>query len=497
MKKEDLSEAVGMIGSDLIEDAAKLRTKKKVVPVWGRAAAACLAAVIVGAGAYIAVKFGAGAVNKTAKDELATYDKSLSIAEKEGDSMDKDFNKYALNCVSAPDAVSEPRFGDYLEEAEYEKDWENYRTYSLNKTPGEVKPVCDFAAKLAEKVFKADGENKVVSPLNLYIALSIVSDSCAGEGHEQLVSLLGGGDVTKNTNLIYNYDYADGEYTKCLLNNSLWLSSDLEYNSDALDYLAANYYAPSYRGKMGSPDFTKAFQSWLSKSTGGLLDGYISDESLSEDTRLAIVSALYFKAEWLEQFIPSYSEEGKFNSPTGAEDCVYMKKNEIMNVWDCRNYTAIRLDFNEGYSMWFFLPDEGVSPEKIASDAGVFTLSSSSGEGGGEYCLVHLKLPKFDVSSETDMGGTLMALGASDVFDPAKADFTPILKTNTFLASISHAARVKIDEQGCEAAAYSVARCGASLPDKEIDLNFDRPFLFIITASDGAPLFEGVVNHTK
>ncbi len=496
MKKEKLSDAIGMIGDDLIEEAGNLR-KKRVTSAKIKAVAACLAVLVVGAGVYAAVKFG-GAMNKVADaEDLEMLDKSISKSAKEEMTVESDLSKYALNCTAVPETLTEPRFEDYLSESEYEKDWDEYREFTMNKTPGEVKPVCDFAAKLAGEVFKADGENQVVSPLNLYVALSMVSDSCAGRGHDQLVSLLGNVDVTSNTNAIYNYDYVDGESTKCLLNNSLWLDENLDYNADALDYIGTNYYAPAYRGKMGSSDFNKAFQSWLSKSTGGLLDGYISNESLSEDTKLAIVSALYFKSEWLEPFTASQSEKGKFNSPDGKEDCVYMKKNEIMNVWDCREYTAIRLGFYEGYNMWFFLPDEGVSPEKLASDPGVFSLSSNPGEDTGEYCLVHLKLPKFDVSAQSDMGSVISELGASDVFDSEKADFSPILKTNTFLSSISHAARVKIDEQGCEAAAYSVARCGASLPDKEIDLNFDRPFLFIISAADGAPLFEGVVNHTK
>ena len=60
-----------------------------------------------------------------------------------------------------------------------------------------------------------------------------------------------------------------------------------------------------------------------------------------------------------------------------------------------------------------------------------------------------------------------------------------------------HAARVRIDEEGCEAAAYTVLGMPASAmpPDGEIDVTLDRPFLFAITGSDGLPLFVGIVNQ--
>ena len=63
---------------------------------------------------------------------------------------------------------------------------------------------------------------------------------------------------------------------------------------------------------------------------------------------------------------------------------------------------------------------------------------------------------------------------------------------------MQHAARVKIDEEGCEAAAFTAIMANATsampedLPVVEMDLN--RPFAFAITGADGLPLFVGAVN---
>ena len=57
---------------------------------------------------------------------------------------------------------------------------------------------------------------------------------------------------------------------------------------------------------------------------------------------------------------------------------------------------------------------------------------------------------------------------------------------------------MKVDEEGCEAAAYTVimTECGAAMPpDDEVDFTLDRPFLFAVTGDSDLPLFTGVVNQ--
>ena len=87
----------------------------------------------------------------------------------------------------------------------------------------------------------------------------------------------------------------------------------------------------------------------------------------------------------------------------------------------------------------------------------------------------------------------------TDVFDAAVSDFSPLTKdtASVFVSQVKHAARVKIDEEGCEAAAYTViAMCGSAMPPKdEVEFVLDRPFLFAITGRDGLPLFIGIVNQ--
>ena len=64
---------------------------------------------------------------------------------------------------------------------------------------------------------------------------------------------------------------------------------------------------------------------------------------------------------------------------------------------------------------------------------------------------------------------------------------------------VQHAARVTTDEEGCEAAAFTVIKTEAAsdepAPLPIVEMNLNRPFLFAITGVDGLPLFLGLVEN--
>ena len=92
-----------------------------------------------------------------------------------------------------------------------------------------------------------------------------------------------------------------------------------------------------------------------------------------------------------------------------------------------------------------------------------------------------------------------VVLGITDVFGALSADFSSGLDTDipVWVGSVEQAARVAIDEEGAEAASYTlIVAPGAAEPTQRevIDFVLDRPFLFIIEISN-LPLFAGVVNE--
>ena len=151
--------------------------------------------------------------------------------------------------------------------------------------------------------------------------------------------------------------------------------------------------------------------------------------------------------------------------------------------------------------MYFVLPDEGISTQQVLKNDQFWDLL----QRGGEYensrygVIVTFSVPKFDVSSSADLADGLRDLGVSDVFDDSRSDFSPLTdESGLYVGKVSHNARVKIDEEGVEAAAYTaMAVCGSSMPTEYADFICDRPFIFVITNSDGAVLFMGTVTSIE
>ena len=149
--------------------------------------------------------------------------------------------------------------------------------------------------------------------------------------------------------------------------------------------------------------------------------------------------------------------------------------------------------------MWLILPDEGVDMDTVLTEDALYDLLDPAFVWEDQKTLkIHQYIPKFDVSSDTEMQKGLAAMGITDVFDPDDADFTPLTDNkNVCLSQAKHAVRVAIDEEGVTAASYVVMMMAGAArpPEEEMDFILDRPFLFVLTGTDEVVLFMGVVNQ--
>lgn len=351
-----------------------------------------------------------------------------------------------------------------------------------------------------------DGSNRVCSPLNLYMALAMLAELTDGESRQQVLDLLGSESIEAlrtQAAALWNANYRDDGAVTSVLASSLWLNENVTFVQETMDRLADTYYASSYQGEMGSAGFNKALQDWLNEQTGGLLEEQASGVELSPETILALATTIYFRAKWSNEFNENNTKEGQFSllSADGATlTCHFMHQSSSRNYYWGDQFSAVSQPLEGSGSMWFLLPDEGVSVNELLADQEAMDfLLSDGGWENSKFLTVNLAVPKFDVSSDMGLGDGLKALGVTDVFDPALADFSPMTRDmdGIFLSQAQHAARVVIDEEGCTAAAYTVMMaCGAAMPPKEeVDFVLDRPFLFAITSADGLPLFVGVVNR--
>lgn len=359
-----------------------------------------------------------------------------------------------------------------------------------------------FDASFATMLSESGGENRIYSPLNVYMALAMLAEVTDGSSRQQILDLLGVSDIEalrEEANAVWKMNYRnDGAYTS-ILASSLWLSNDLNYKQSTLDTLSDIYYASSYSGKMGSDEYDKALQDWLNENTGGLLKDQADNISLNGETIMALAATIYFNARWHVDFSESETISSIFYSAQGEETCDFMNQSETNLYYWSENFSAVSKPMEGGGYMWFILPDEGVAVNDVLqSQETLDFLHEGTLWKNSEYIIVNLSVPKFDISSDIELTSCLKTLGITDIFDFEASDFSPMTSDtdDIVLSKAQHAVRVAIDEKGCTAAAYTVmmmAGAGAP-PEDEVDFVLNRPFIFAITSESGMPLFTGVVN---
>ncbi len=345
-------------------------------------------------------------------------------------------------------------------------------------------------------------ENPVCSPLSLYLALALLAEATDGPSREEIMSLLNVGtpeELRTQASLVWNAHYCADGASACTLASSLWLDDSMTYDADTVSRLAEHYYASVFQGDLGSEEMDGLLQDWINQQTQGLLSEQAGHLHMDPQTVLALASSVCYRAKWSQEFRSQQTTQATFHSAAGDQTAAFMHQTLAYGPYywteDC---AAISLPLEDGSRMWLFLPDEDLTPADLLTSGHALDLMLAGNVWENQKSLrVNLSLPKFDIAAEGRMDHALQRLGITSVFSASEADFSPILPEQaSWLDAVNHAARVKIDEEGVEAAAYTVMMvAGAGMPpEDEMDFVLDRPFLFAITSRDGLPLFAGAVN---
>ncbi len=480
MKKEEISEAMGLIDEELITEVGKTRVMRRRKKYFWKAGIAVAAGICL---------FTLGILTKISQPVKANV-----IAEAEYPTM-----------IQYPEEKNfiDKKTGQMNYDAFYEQEekWASASQERLEQYDVNNEGLEQFLLSSTRQFLSDDKDNNLVySPLNVYMALCMLAEVSDGNSRDEILKVLGVDSIDKvriQASNLWNANYCNDGATTSILANSIWLNEKVNFKKSTMNTLAEKYYASSYQGEMGSENFNKMLQEWLNDQTGGLLKEQVKGVKLTPETIMALTSTVYFKGKWNMEFNKNNTKEGTFHAAKGDLTCEFMHMSMQNDYYYGDGYSAIKKDFENGGAMWLILPDEGIAPDDLIQNGTIVNLSIKGGDS--KYLKVNLSMPKFDVASDMNLKDGLKTLGIKDVFDPNTSDFTPMTKDveNIFVSEAKHAVRVQVDEEGCVAAAYTVIeKAGAAMPpEEEVDFVLDRPFIFVITSKSNTPLFTGIVNQ--
>ncbi len=361
----------------------------------------------------------------------------------------------------------------------------------------------DFALKLLRQG-RTEGENTLLSPLSVTLALGMTSAGAAGDTAEEFAGLFGmepGALRAYCLALMEAYSDLPGS-TQTNLVNSLWCDPDLTLN-DPFVLTCQNYFdAQLFHADLQSPDTVQAVNNWVSEATRGMIPQVV--ERFDDQAALALINAVYFKNQFQNPFatpawewtLDFHNADGTVAQPQGMSNG---EREELYLTHD--KGQGVVLPYDDGrLGLLLMLPDEGVSLTDYLSGWDGSTIATLLNDQ--TLTKVVLQVPKFKAEWSGELADVLKALGLTDAFDSDKADFSLMGHSENgplYIGQVIHKTAFEVNEKGTEAAAVTAAvmDCGGVMPpDDLIYLTFDRPFVYgIVDLDTGAPLFLGTLEH--
>lgn len=499
MTKLELLEYIGEADDKYILESRRRPKAKKAN--WPMALAAC---------AMVAVMLGTGGLllwNRSREpdpEEYATMEGQLSdLSQASAAGLEEIPETGAPKPVSAYGLtpLAQAQLPEAIAYDDYEKASDNWMENQVTEDTHYALKA--FAYSTAAKVLPGQTESGCYSPLSLYQALSVLASGAEGSTQAELLSLLGQPDMETlqdQSGKLYRVNSAENGADVLRIANSLWLDetaadgTPVSYKQEWVLSAAMSYYADVYQAEFSEPETGEALGAWIAEKTGGFLQPRLN---FSDDTLMAIVNTLWYRSHWREEFNEQLTETGDFQTGVGETvSTEFMHKTDSLgNYVQGENYIKSTLGLSRGY-MEFILPDEGVDVDSLLSEESLWDIFENNETDRAE---VRWSVPKFETDVTYDLGEMLQSLGVTTAFTDA-ADFSAISDTPLFVSNVQQGTHIALNEEGVEAAAYTVAvLAGAEAPMEEappvIEMNLNRPFIYRITADDGSTLFIGVVRN--
>ena len=274
--------------------------------------------------------------------------------------------------------------------------------------------------------------------------------------------------------------------------NALWGQKNTSFLPEFLN-TTGNYYGAGLHEVDFLSEKEKARQTinrWVAKNTEDKIQELFPPNSLSEQTRLVLTNAIYFKGSWLHAFEASATAQDVFYTSADAKVNVdMMTQKQRFPYYEEQDLQVVQLPYRgEDLKMLILLPKHLESLDSSISEQKLQKILSEM-----RSTKVWVKMPKFKTRYRLDAKSVLQNMGIKDAFSRA-ADFSGINgKQNLYIAKVVHEAFVNIDEEGTEAAAstgVAVNVKSAARPPLKFFVN--RPFLFtIIHSKTNSTLFIG------
>lgn len=355
---------------------------------------------------------------------------------------------------------------------------------------------------------RGSGENIVLSPTSIALALSMAYNGATGataEGMAEALQIAGldRGRVNEASlallQLLAASPEADGADRGVHLDiaNSIW-HSDLFVLHDGFLLDNARFYRAHVAAlDFAAPDTPAAINAWVREATRGLIPSVV--DRLDPETVMLLINAVYFQGDWTTPFNPAATRPAPFRlADGGTAEVPMMYRDGNIGYFADERLQAVRLPYGADgrFALYVLLPHDGTDFAAFAQELTAEDLEHVA--QGVQQRFGEVLVPRLDVTYKAKLKDVLSALGMGAAFQPGQATFGRMASgagRNLYLGDVLHQTVLQVDEEGTEAAAAtSIDVRLTSVPMYEFRFVADRPFVLAVRDDDtGALLFVGAI----
>ncbi|XP_073811636.1 uncharacterized protein [Musca autumnalis] len=308
-----------------------------------------------------------------------------------------------------------------------------------------------------------DQQSLILSPFAIQACLAMLQMGAEGQTAEQIERGLNFNKMNIQ-NMTMEFQSLLDKYQKggvMQIANKIYVMENEELNDQYNELLSRRFYTTADTVDFTNPEnASKVINHWIALKTNNRIENVVSVDSMNVNTRLYLLSVIYFNGKWATAFPVAFTRERNF-----YVDSKHIRKIPMMNIQSKFKYgfideldaTAVLLPYKDSdLSMLIILPNTINGLTKMTSKLRDIQLSSIISKNLRYAMDINLFLPKFKADFKVELSDILKNMGMEKMF--YSGDFGKMLKSPEPLAisEVIHQASIDVNEEGSEAAAVAV-----------------------------------------
>ena len=280
---------------------------------------------------------------------------------------------------------------------------------------------------------------------------------------------------------------------------TLWHKEDMAVNKEAVEKIKTAFNACTKAIDFAAPEAKQIIDEEVCKATHGLIEHL--DTQIDESVLALLVDVLYFKGTWEKEFDDYDTNDRVFYGTKGKQKVPTMRYTRFLDYAETPTCQAVSLPYTcesvnrKGFAMRIFVPKTKHTIADILED-----MWNNEYEFHTEREEVNLSLPRFEVENKVDVKSVLSNMGLACILE--SNDIIPDCIKDLQISDIAQQVKIKVDENGTEAAAVTFDVMAAGCPNFERPrpkvMKVNKPFLFeIVEETTHTILFSGVINNIE